>query len=74
MKIWIWERIDQVSDNWHSGGGLMVIAHDEAEAWALISAERHVEVTEDEWSTARVFELMGTPTPDVIVFPDAGCC
>lgn len=48
MKIFVWEILDEVSDNYHCGGGLMVVAQDEKRAKELIEAEPYDEVTEKE--------------------------
>lgn len=72
MKIWIWEYLDHVSDNWHEEGGLVVIAQDEATCRTLIE-NSEARVTEEEWPQSLVYEIEA-PEPKVIAFPDAGCC
>lgn len=77
VKLFLWQYVGQVSDSYHCGGGLAVIALDERVARELIAAEKHVEVTEEEWAEVRVLALdhiVEAYEPEVIVFPDAGCC
>lgn len=71
MNVYVWERIDRLTTNWHSEGGLIVFAETE---------ERARELAAD-----KVMELKATEMPSevravyggdeaVYLFPDAGCC
>lgn len=75
MQIFIWERLNHVSKNYHEEGGIVAIAYDLMRARELI---------EETISTNHPCDALHT-TPDytfscdameeqVIVFPDAGCC
>jgi hypothetical protein len=75
MKLFLFERIEHASTNYHKEGGAVVIASDESTARALIaSGDGEVIISDEEWSKAIVFELVGEHEPRVIAFPDAGCC
>lgn len=74
MNVYVFEYIDQVSDNYHSEGGLMVVAQSVERAQELIDAESNVEVTSEEWAEVIVIKAADTEQERLIVFPDAGCC
>lgn len=76
MKMYVFERVDKVSEMYHPEGGLMVVAKDRDHAKSLIEAEPEVEVTEVEWKDVTEYYLddFYRYEPRVIAFPDAGCC
>lgn len=74
MKVFIFEDVEQVSDNYHAGGGILIVANNKDHAIKLIEQEDYVKVTEEEWEKVVVYELKNNEEPKVIVFPDAGCC
>ncbi len=75
MKIFIFKRIAQVSDNWHPEWWLVIIAENKEKAMELIEDNEDIEITEDEWETVHSFELKDEwITPRVRVMEDAGCC
>lgn len=78
MKAFIFKDLSQVSSNYHTEGGLVVIAKDETHVNKLISQEKYdIEITEQEWEDVQVFDLdctHKTYDAQVFVFPDAGCC
>lgn len=76
MKMYVFERLDKVSRNYHSEGGLVVVAKDRTQAEELIEAEGDIVITEDDWKDVVEYELKSRPKvePIVFVFPDAGCC
>lgn len=74
MKMYVFEYIDQVSPNYHTEGGLMVVAKDKDQVIKLIEAEGDIEITSDEWEKVIIYELKNNEEPKVFVFPDAGCC
>lgn len=77
MKCFVWDSVDEITDNWHDSGGVLVIAVDPARAQELI-AERVA------GSYKRLNPILGQPTKwwdvpadseeFVMLFPDAGCC
>lgn len=74
MKMFVWQYNDQVSPNYHSGGGLMIIAENEEHVKELILADEDIVITDEEWKEVMIYELKDEKEPRVIVFPDAGCC
>jgi len=74
MFIYILESVHRASDNYHDGGSVVVVAEDRNHAEQLINATPFVEVTETDWEGVRFYPLEGPVKPEVIVFPDAGCC
>jgi hypothetical protein len=71
VKVFIWERVEQVSSSWHSGGGLVVFAATEERARAIANATDDVKVAESD-KVDEVRESSGEEA--VFTFPDAGCC
>lgn len=85
MKIYIIQRVENLTDNYHSEGGLAIVANDDEHAKFLfieyangVRKDSHydldVVVTDAEWQSAKVYELSQDAEPAVFVFPDAGCC
>jgi len=72
MKVFVWKRIDQVSDSYHSRGGLVVFAETEQQARELALAESGCKLKPDEAPD----EVRDTAGGGELVFimPDAGCC
>ena len=74
MKIFVFERIDKCSDNYHEEGGLVVIAKDVEQAKELLKTDNSIEVTDEEWQNVESFALVDNVEPKFWVMPDAGCC
>lgn len=74
MKVFVFEYIDKVSEEYHEGGGLLIVAKTEERAKELINAEEYVNVTAKEWTEVVVIDAMPDAEERLIVFPDAGCC
>jgi len=74
MKVFIFERIDKLTDNWHPEGGLVIIANDIEHAKEVISANSQIAVTEEEWAKVESFELANEAELKFWTMPDAGCC
>lgn len=85
MNVYIWQSTGPVTTNWHSGGGLLIIAATLDRARALW-VERNDALDADAWERLDDPTLATKPDPDlalptapdvaerVIVFPDMGCC
>jgi hypothetical protein len=71
--MWIFQRLDCVSDNYHPGGGAVIVANDEADARALVSESATLSVKDGDWATAIVYDVESSERR-VFIFPDAGCC
>ena len=74
MKIYVFERIDKCSDNYHEEGGLVVIAKDVEHAKKLLKSDDSITVTDKEWGEVESFALADNVEPKFWVMPDAGCC
>jgi hypothetical protein len=76
MKVFIWERIQKLTDNYHSDGGLVVVAANLQRAVELAEAEE-VEFSKgdyDELTPSNVYNTDDSAEEKVFIFPDAGCC
>lgn len=71
MKIFIWERLENVSDNWHREGGLVIVAETLDEAKALVANNEYIKIDK---APDYVYEISKEATKRFIVFPDSGCC
>lgn len=81
-KLYIWLRVDECSDNYHSEGGVIAIANSEKEARE--KANRYI--VEHSWDKNRIkgiredekpdyaLDVITDPVFEAITFPDAGCC
>lgn len=70
MRIFIWEGVSNLTDNYHDGGGLVVVAESVERAWQLApkgsdAVNRHPD---------RSFTLQEQAVEEAFIFPDAGCC
>ena len=72
MKIYIWESVKQSSDNYHSGGGVVVFAENEERARQLANNVDGCDIKIDEKPT----HIRNCENGEELVFvmPDAGCC
>lgn len=77
MNIFIWERAYGVTDAYHDGGAVLVVAENVTRArelWLQYAAEGALErdalscSPDREWTTDASYE------PEVLVFKDSGCC
>lgn len=77
MKIFLFEEPEQVTDSYHSGGSVMVVASSKTSAKQLLEDYPGIILSADDWTGVREFELapVGSGyTPEVFIFPDSGCC
>ena len=82
MKIFVWEGTRPVSNNYHDGGGLLIIAAnlDRArELWSeYVDNLSEWEKFEGKGATDKEPDRVYFTEPDteetVLVFPDSGCC
>lgn len=75
MKVMIWRRLDNVSRNYHSEGGAVVIAESHEDAMKLLRANNEVPASSDIFikQPDLAYDIVGG-TEGVEIFPDAGCC
>ena len=74
MKIFIFKNNNQVSERYHSDGGLVIIAKDKRHANKIISVDKDIYISEDEWKTVEKYDLKNDQVPKFWVMPNAGCC
>lgn len=76
MNLYIFENAEKVSDHYHSGGGLVVIAKDIKRVKELVLQTNGEAVLSDEdIANANMYELKNDNENETIYFfPDAGCC
>ena len=76
MKVFIWKNIKKLTDNYHSDGGLVIVAETLQRAIELAEA-RGVEFSKgdyDELTPSNVYNTDDSAEEKVFIFPDAGCC
>lgn len=81
MNVYIWDRLECVSANYHSGGGLLIVA-ESLEAARQIIAEKlddpgpryPVNCDGKTVDPTVVLPTSDNASPMMMVFPDAGCC
>lgn len=80
-KLYIYEDLDEITDSWHDGGGVVIVTGgDPDEAWRADVAKRYEDASfqpkllTELGEPARVIEVPDTEEDSVLVFPDAGCC
>lgn len=86
MKVYIFSRVDELTNNYHKAGALVIVANDDDHAKAMIEevnatnydphAGPSIHMTEKEWDNRRVLRLAddSRAEPELFVFEDAGCC
>lgn len=71
MKVFIWQRVDKCTDNYHSEGGVVAVAASEEAARVAANTEPGCAIREDEHPDA-VYDV-GDGVPEAVYFmPDAG--
>lgn len=71
MKVFVWDSIAMLTDNYHSGGGLVIFAETEERAYEL---GRENGVTFNQSDTPCDVRVVEGGSEIVYVMPDAGCC
>ena len=80
MNVYIWKRVDLLTDSFHSEGGFVVIASSLEGARALTPKREYEEDDDPEYTTPlntepdAIIPTVESQEPRVFVFPDAGCC
>jgi hypothetical protein len=74
MNLYLFDGIDQLTDRWHSGGSLVVVARDKEHVLELLKQYPHVSIEESEWDSVIVYKVPKSSQPRVFIFQDAGCC
>ena len=74
MNLYIFEGLQNVSGNWHSGGGCVIVARDIESAKIFAEDTEYLEISDEDWKYVVVYELAEDCEAKVYIFPDAGCC
>jgi hypothetical protein len=76
MNIYIFERLESVSGNYHPEGGCVIIAKDKNHAMTLVVKNPYLCITEDDWNNCDMYALHDAlnDVGRIYIFPDAGCC
>lgn len=74
MIMLVFESVKDLTRNFHSGGGLVVVAETRQHAMGLIREDPDIQLAQEEWDAALEYPLCGDSEPRLFVFPDAGCC
>ena len=71
MKVFVWKRVQQTTDNYHSEGGLVVFSDSIERARQMANKAAGVLLRDDEHPD-EVRECEGGEA--IYIMPDAGCC
>lgn len=89
MNVYVFKEVEQLTDNYHNEGGLVVIARDKNHVKELIKETNKISwddsddftlicadisLTDEEWAEVAIYPTTDDAKPRVFVFPDAGCC
>lgn len=75
MKIYIFDGIKEVSERYHPEGSLVIIAKDKDHAKEVVSVDKNIQITDEEWLKVESYELKNSDEkPKYWVMQDAGCC
>ena len=68
MKMFLWQSLDGLTDSYHDGGGLAVVAESLERAWEMVPAAKGHDPD-------KTYKLAGSKLQEEsFIFPDAGCC
>lgn len=73
MRAYIYDYVGNLTDAYHSGGGLLVVTDGDPLEAFIASGEALDDFTELP-EPDRVIEVAPTEAPGVFIFPDNGCC
>ena len=71
VKVFVWAKIEECTSNYHSEGGVVVFAKDEARARKL--AKKHGCQIKDTEKPNAIRKVVGDKE-DIYIMPNAGCC
>lgn len=72
LNVYIWNDLEQVSCNYHSEGGLVVIAETLDECLEVVSEDKYIKI--DKEPDAVIPTSSRVREKKYFVFPNAGCC
>lgn len=71
MKTFIWERLENLTLQYHPEGGLVVVADDYQKAWNNYRDDGVIKTLPE---PDYVFDVVNNDVEKVFVFRDTGCC
>jgi hypothetical protein len=72
VKVFVWDRVDTVTDSYHCGGGVVVFAETEGRARELANKVEGCSIKPEEHPVES--RECGGNIESVFIMPDAGCC
>ena len=73
MKVFIWDFVEKLTENYHPGGGLVVIANNEQDA-RIIAMEKGVVFSDEKPEVYKLDDEHLGSEDKIFIFADAGCC
>ena len=73
MFVYVFEGVQNLTNSYHSGGGLVVVAETVEQAVQMAVTEG-VSFDDAEIADVIAYQLAAPAEPRVYIFPDAGCC
>ena len=73
-SIYVWERVENATVNYHDEGGIFVVADGIDKARELIKAECPGSCEALTKAPDHIYPFVGDFDDNIIVFQDAGCC
>ena len=84
MNIYVFPYISNLTERYHSGGGLVVVARDRDHVLELIHTEydpddywndnHQTTINESEWDKVVIYPTDPNADPKAYFFANAGCC
>lgn len=74
MRMFVWKYVSELTNNYHNGGGLLVVAPDLFSARVWLKTRDDIPVDCEAYEKAPDIERECEGPEIVVVFQDAGCC
>lgn len=73
MNVYVYQHVSEVSDSYHCGGGLVIVAAKKPTTFSFRTYDKE-ERTVDLPEPSGVYPTFPDINAATYVFPDAGCC
>jgi hypothetical protein len=74
VNLYVWERLQGLTDSWHDGGGVVAVAADLGRARELVRERAQGDCEGIGEPPDYTYEVSDDDGERVIIFRDAGCC
>lgn len=85
MQIFIFQKVEKLTENYHTDGALVIVAEDLNAALTMAKEQKSpytwkdesypIKLTEEEIANVIFYDLaLPNVQPALFIFPDAGCC